>query len=210
MFKDESIRKAFAKVESKYCDYKWKIDSAARQWEKDQKALVTLAAFLLDEHALLVKGQKIKNQKDEVWVLTNCSVDWLWGNIDIEYHFKLDCTESRLKTMGHEELEKEMTQGKCSVVTGTVKSFAKNTTLVKVVKHDRNENGSTTYIGFTARGKCFVFTSWSTGLLDDEATRLFRTADGSYQLRSKRGSIHYIQLLATYKDHRELVTDFLI
>lgn len=211
MFKDETILKAFKEVESKYCEYKWQTERLKKQWEEDQKELIEFSAFLLDEHALLVKGQKIKNQKDEVWTLTDCSVDWLWGQIDIEYHFKLDCSKSRIMTRMHSKLAEELEQGKLSIVTEKAKSFAKNTTLVKVVKHGRNDQGSTTYFGFTAKGKCFAFTSWGEiFLLRDETIRLFRTNDGSYQLRNKQGSIHYINLLNVYKDHRELATDFLV
>jgi hypothetical protein len=212
MLKDKNALEVFNEYYNQKCRYEAECRILERRFEKEEQKLVEIESLMLDEHALVVRGQKLQNIKGEVWEVLSCYVDWSYDSFKIRYKLELKCTDGYETEFLHRQLEKGFEEGSWTFATDTAKTLAKTTMLTKLILHDKRDIDGGVYIGFTAKGKCIVFSSWDTELLKHAQGNLkvCRNSRGTYDLKDKKDYLALIDIIGVYEDYQELTTEFLI
>jgi hypothetical protein len=212
MLKDEYALEVFKEYYNQKCTYESECRILERRFAKEERKLGETEERLLDEHALVVRGQRLKNRKGGVWLVHRCYIDWASNQFTIKYHLELERETSYYDTIPHHILQKGFEEGFWSFAKDTDKTLARTTKLVKLIKNAQPNADSNIYIGFTAKGKCIVFSSWDKGLhkYPSEKWRIFRNSRGTYDLKAKQGFLSFVDIVGVYEDYRELTTEYLI
>jgi len=213
MLKDKNALEVFNEYYNQKCRYEAECRILEKRFEKEEQKLVEIESLMLDEHALVVRGQKLQNIKGEVWEVRLCYIDWSYDSFKIRYRLELKCADGYESVFLHRELKKGLEEGSWTFATDRAKTLSQTTMITELVLHDKQGLDGSVYVGSTAKGKCIVFSSWEQNLLQyfQSKMKLYRTARGAYQVSSKKGGyMVFVDIIGVYEDYRELTTEYLI